>query len=102
MAAPPSDAQCQNYFADARSKKRREGDGQQNPRERKKCVDEQKIHKAIEPSACVARQHSDDEAGKPASKHNGNRDKQLNARAIKGACESAAAQFVAAEPVGSG
>src|ERR1700730_13145582 len=73
IARPAGDHQGENHFANARSEKRGERNGQQNSWERQKRVDQQQIYEAVEPATSVTGKHPDDESGESAAANYGNR-----------------------------
>ena len=66
VSRPTSNDQRENHFTDARAQKCRERDGQQDSGERKKRVDQDDVHQAVEPSSAIAGKRADRKSDNPA------------------------------------
>ena len=99
VARPPGDDERENHLVDARAEERRERNRQQDPRKRKKRVDEHDVHEVVEPAADVARKRADRKADGARAADYAHRDQHRDARAEDNAREDVAAEIVGAHPV---
>ncbi len=76
VAGPSGHDQRDNYFADARAKKRGKGDGEKNAGKRKERVDEHDVHQVVEPPAAIARERADRQTHQSRPDHHADPDQQ--------------------------
>ncbi len=96
---PSAERESENKIENSWPAKGNERDSQQDSRKRKECVHQDHVDEAIDASAVVSGNGTNDETEAERGEYHAASDQHGNARAIDDARENIAAKFVRAEPV---